>query len=157
VLQAGHHDLVQDHRIFANREVPSAARASPLRGLRQVPWFLAEFSLPDEAGATSTLEDCLSSTRTAAFIVLPGIEVLDHHTHQHLWWTPHGGQGDFYACGRNGQYLCVNPDARLVIVKFSETNRQDPVPMFRALAAAVTAPTHLAEIDRLDSPLLASR
>lgn len=93
----------------------------------------------------------------AARSVLPGIEALDRHTHQHLWWTPHGGHGDFYAYGHNGQYLYVNPAARLVIVKFSETNRQDPVPMFRALADAVTAPQHLAQIDRLDSPLLASR
>lgn len=89
--------------------------------------------------------------------VLPGIEALDRHTHQHLWWTPHGGQGDFYAYGHNGQYLYVNPAARLVIVKFSETNRQDPVPMFRALAEAVTAPEHLAQINRLDAPLLAAR
>jgi len=43
-----------------------------------------------------------------------------------------------------------------VIVKFSETNRQDPVPMFRALADAMMAPTHLAEIDRLDTHLLAA-
>jgi CubicO group peptidase (beta-lactamase class C family) len=89
--------------------------------------------------------------------VLPGIEALDRHTHQHLWWAPHGNRGDFYAYGHNGQYLYVNPVARLVIVKFSETNRQDPVPMFRALADAVTAPQHLAQIDRLDAPLLAAR
>ncbi len=95
--------------------------------------------------------------------VLPGIEALDRHTHQHLWWTPHvdaghpDRRGDFYAYGHNGQYLYVNPAARLVIVKFSETNRQDPVPMFRALADAVMAPQHLAEIDRLDVPLLAAR
>jgi CubicO group peptidase (beta-lactamase class C family) len=92
--------------------------------------------------------------------VLPGIEALDRHTHRHLWWAPHGsqgGRGDFYAYGHNGQYLYVNPAARLVIVKFSETNRQDPVPMFRALADAVMAPQHLAEIDRLDAPLLAAR
>jgi len=99
----------------------------------------------------------------AARTVLPGTEVLDHHTHRHLWWTPPAGQGgqgghsDFYAYGHNGQYLYVNPAARLVIVKFSETNRQDPVPMFRALAAAVTAPANLAEIDRLDAPMLAAR
>jgi CubicO group peptidase (beta-lactamase class C family) len=99
----------------------------------------------------------------AARSVLPGIETLDRHTHQHLWWTPHGsevgqgGRGDFYAYGHNGQYLYVNPAARLVIVKFSETNRQDPVPMFRALADAVMAPNHLAELDRLDAPLLAAR
>lgn len=99
----------------------------------------------------------------AARSVLPGIDTLDRHTHQHLWWTPHGDAvhpgagGDFYAYGHNGQYLYVNPAARLVIVKFSETNRQDPVPMFRALAAAVTAPQHLAEIHRLDAPLLAAR
>lgn len=98
----------------------------------------------------------------AARSVLPGIEAMDH-THQHLWWAPHGDavhagpRGDFYAYGHNGQYLYVNPAARLVIVKFSETNRQDPVPMFRALADAVMAPQHLAEIDRLDAPLLAAR
>jgi CubicO group peptidase (beta-lactamase class C family) len=56
-----------------------------------------------------------------------------------------------------GQYSYVNPAARVVLVKFSETGHQDPVPMFRALAAAVTAPTHLAEIDRLDGQLLAAR
>jgi CubicO group peptidase (beta-lactamase class C family) len=89
--------------------------------------------------------------------VLPGIDARKGYVHQHLWWTPHGGRGDFFAYGHNGQYLYVNPAARLVIVKFSETNRQDPVPMFRALADAVTAPTHLAEIDRLDAPLLAAR
>ena len=92
--------------------------------------------------------------------VLPGMAVLDGYLHQHLWWTPDGSQGgrrDFYAYGHNGQYLYVNPAARLVIVKFSETNRQDPVPMFRALADALMAPTHLAEIDRLDAPLLAAR
>jgi CubicO group peptidase (beta-lactamase class C family) len=92
--------------------------------------------------------------------VLPAIEALARHTHQHLWWAPHGshsGRGDFYAYGHNGQYLYVNPAARLVIIKFSETNRQDPVPMFRALADAVTAPRHLAQIDRLDAPLLAAR
>ncbi|MDZ7591261.1 MAG: serine hydrolase [Rubrivivax sp.] len=95
--------------------------------------------------------------------VLPGVEVLDRHTHQSLWWAPHGdadhpaGRGDFYAYGHNGQYLYVNPAARLVIVKFSETNRQDPVPMFRALADAVLVPQHLAQINRLDAPLLAAR
>jgi CubicO group peptidase (beta-lactamase class C family) len=98
----------------------------------------------------------------AARSVLPGIEAMNH-THQHLWWAPHGdaghpgSRGDFYAYGHNGQYLYVNPAARLVIVKFSETHRQDPVPMFRALADAVMAPQHLAEIDRLDAPLLAAR
>jgi CubicO group peptidase (beta-lactamase class C family) len=89
--------------------------------------------------------------------VSPRIDARNGHMHQHLWWTPHGDQGDFYAYGHNGQYLYVNPAARLVIVRFSETNQQDPVPMFRALADAVTAPTHLAEINRLDAPLLASR
>jgi CubicO group peptidase (beta-lactamase class C family) len=92
--------------------------------------------------------------------VLPGIELPDRHTHQQLWWAPQGSlgaRGDFYAYGHNGQYLYVNPAARLVIVKFSETNRQDPVPMFRTLADAVTVPQHLAEINRLDAPLLAAR
>lgn len=99
----------------------------------------------------------------AARSVLPAVEALDRHTHQHLWWVPHadaglpGSRGDFYAYGHNGQYLYVNPAARLVIVKFSETNRQDPVPMFRAIADAVMAPYNLAEMDRLDTPSLASR
>ncbi|MBL8316062.1 MAG: serine hydrolase [Rubrivivax sp.] len=96
----------------------------------------------------------------AARSVLPGMPVPDGNLHQHLWWTPQGSQGssgDFYAYGHNGQYLYINPAARLVIVKFSETNRQDPVPMFRALADALMAPQHLAEVNRLDAPLLASR
>lgn len=61
---------LDDHRIFANREVPRSAQASPLRGLPQEPWFLAELSVPDETGATFRLEDYLARTRTAAFIVL---------------------------------------------------------------------------------------
>lgn len=105
--------------------------------------------------------------------VLPGHPVRDGHVHQQLWWTPpagdtgpgprpdpadsRGGRGDFYAYGHNGQYLYVNPAARLVIVKFSETHRQDPVPMFRAIADAVMAPWNQAEMNRLDAPLLASR
>lgn len=108
----------------------------------------------------------------AARSVLPAIDAHNRHLHQHLWWTPQGSagpedhesrqggqgaEGDFYAYGHNGQYLYVNPAARLVIVKFSETNRQDPVPMFRAIADAVMAPQHLAEIHRLDAPLLAAR
>jgi CubicO group peptidase (beta-lactamase class C family) len=105
----------------------------------------------------------LVPTAWAGHSVLPGIEALDRHTHQQLWRAPHGDavhaapRGDFYAYGHNGQYLYVNPAARLVIVRFSETNRQDPVPMFRALADAVMAPQHLAEIDRQDAPLLAAR
>lgn len=93
----------------------------------------------------------------AARSVLPAIEMPDHHRHQQLWWTPPGSQGDYYAYGHNGQYLYVNPAARLVIVKFSETRHQDPVPLFRALASAMTAPERRAEIDRLDTPLLAAR
>lgn len=75
----------------------------------------------------------------AARSVLPGVRTHDGYTHQHLWWTPEGGNGDFYAYGHNGQYVYVNPGARVVIVKFSETNRQDPVPMFRAVAGAVSS------------------
>lgn len=105
----------------------------------------------------------------AARRVLPAFDAHNRHLHQHLWWTPqgpertpvghgsHNAPGDFYAYGHNGQYLYIHPAARLVIVKFSETHRQDPVPLFRALADAVTVPTHLAEIDRLDAPLLATR
>ena len=38
-----------------------------------------------------------------------------------------------------------------MIVKFSETRYQDPVPMFRALADALTTPQRVAGIDRLVS------
>lgn len=89
--------------------------------------------------------------------VLPGVRTRDGYIHQHLWWTPEGGEGDFYAYGHNGQYLYVNPKTRVVIVKFSETNRQDPVPMFRSLAGALTSRANLAELDRLEQPMLALR
>lgn len=99
----------------------------------------------------------LVPTAWAERSVLPGIDARNGHVHQHLWWTPNDDRGDFYAYGHKGQYLYVNPGARLVVVKFSETSRQDPVPMFRALAEAVTAPTHLVQIDRRDAQLLAAR
>ena len=93
----------------------------------------------------------------AAGSVLPGVRVEDGYTHRHLWWIPEGGKGDFYAYGHNGQYVYVNPQARVVIVKFSETNRQDPVPMFRAMAEALSSPQHIAELDRIEAQALASR
>ncbi len=89
--------------------------------------------------------------------VLPGVRTLDGYTHRHLWWTPPGGEGDFYAYGHNGQYLYVNPKARVVIVKFSQTNRQDPVPMFRAVSRVLKSPERIAELDRLEAQTLALR
>jgi CubicO group peptidase (beta-lactamase class C family) len=89
--------------------------------------------------------------------VLPGVRTLDGYTHRHLWWMPEGDEGDFYAYGHNGQYVYVNPKAGTVIVKFSETNRQDPLPMFRAVSNALKSPERVAEIDRLASPSVASR
>lgn len=89
--------------------------------------------------------------------VLPGVRTIDGYTHQHLWWTPPGNEGDYYAYGHNGQYVYVNPGSRTVIVKFSETNRQDPVPMFRAIAGALHSPANLAELDRLGAQTLALR
>jgi CubicO group peptidase (beta-lactamase class C family) len=82
---------------------------------------------------------------------LPGMRVLDGYTHRHLWWMPEGGGSDFYAYGHNGQYVYVNPKARVVIVKFSETNRQDPVPMFRAVSRELANPARIAEMDRLET------
>jgi CubicO group peptidase (beta-lactamase class C family) len=93
----------------------------------------------------------------AARSVVRGIATHDGYLHQHLWWTPPGDQGDFYAYGHNGQYLYVNPASRTVIVKFSETNRQDPVPMFRAVAAALKPDARVAELDRLAARQLAAR
>jgi hypothetical protein len=51
----------------------------------------------------------------------------------------------------------VNPAARTVIVKFSETNRQDPLGMFRAVSAALKPQERVAELDRLAAPAFASR
>jgi CubicO group peptidase (beta-lactamase class C family) len=87
----------------------------------------------------------------------PGVRTLDRYMHRHLWWFPEGDQGDYYAYGHNGQYLYVNPAARTVIVKFSETNRQDPVGMFRAVAASLKPESRVAELDRLASQSFASR
>lgn len=87
----------------------------------------------------------------------PGVRTLDGYTHRHLWWFPEGSEGDYYAYGHNGQYLYVNPASRTVIVKFSETNRQDPVGMFRAVSASLKPDSRVAELDRLAAPALASR
>jgi len=89
--------------------------------------------------------------------VLPGVRTPDGYTHQQLWWKPEGDEGDFYAYGHNGQYVYVNPAAGVVIVKFSETNRQDPLPMFRAVSAALKSPERVAELDRLSAPSIALR
>ena len=93
----------------------------------------------------------------ATHSVVEGVRTLDGYTHRHLWWMPAGGEGDYYAYGHNGQYLYVNPQARVVIAKFSETNRQDPVPAFRAISAALRVPANLAELDRLSATRLANR
>jgi CubicO group peptidase (beta-lactamase class C family) len=89
--------------------------------------------------------------------VLPGVRTEDGYTHQHLWWTPEGNEGDFYAYGHNGQYVYVNRASGTVIVKFSETNRQDPLPMFRAVAASLKPAERVAELDRLAAPSIALR
>jgi len=81
--------------------------------------------------------------------VLPGIRTPDGYTHRHLWWMPAGNEGDYYGYGHNGQYLYVNPASRTVIVKFSEMVDQDPVPMFRAISAALCSREHLEELERL--------
>jgi CubicO group peptidase (beta-lactamase class C family) len=91
----------------------------------------------------------------AARSVLPAIATPFGYVHQHLWWAPADRAGDFFAYGHNGQYLYVNPKARVVIVKFSETNQQDPVPMFRAIAQALGRPEAIAEMARLDAQPLA--
>jgi CubicO group peptidase (beta-lactamase class C family) len=91
----------------------------------------------------------------AARSVLPPIATPFGYVHQHLWWAPADAEDDFFAYGHNGQYLYVNPKARVVIVKFSETNHQDPVPMFRAIASALTRPEAITELARLDAQRLA--
>ena len=57
---------LDDHRIFANREVAGPAGPadpSALRNLPQEPWFLAELAVPDERGASFKLDDYLARTR----------------------------------------------------------------------------------------------
>jgi len=93
----------------------------------------------------------------AAHAVLPAVRSVPGYTHRQLWWHPDGGRGDYYAYGHNGQYLYVDPATRTVIVKFSETNRQDPLPMFRAVADALARPANLAELERLDARFVAQR
>lgn len=91
----------------------------------------------------------------ARHAVVPGVTAPCGYVHRHLWWFPEGAEDDYYAYGHRGQYLYVNPRARTVIVKFSETKWQDPVPMFRAVSAALRNPAHLAELDRLERATLA--
>jgi CubicO group peptidase (beta-lactamase class C family) len=93
----------------------------------------------------------------AAHRVVDGVRTPDGYTHRQLWWFPAGVEGDYYAYGHNGQYVYVNPASRTVIVKFSETSHQDPVPMFRAVAASLRSPANLAEIALLAAPRLANR
>jgi CubicO group peptidase (beta-lactamase class C family) len=88
---------------------------------------------------------------------LPGVRTPDGYTHRQLWWMPEGVEGDFYAYGHNGQYVYVNPKSRVVIVKFSETVRQDPVPMFRAISRVLENPARVAELDRLETRVIALR
>ncbi len=89
----------------------------------------------------------------AALSVLPAVATSFGHLQQQFWWRPPGDVGDFFAYGHDGQYLYVSPKAQVVIVKFSETRHQDPIPMFRALADALTTPQRVAGIDRLVSRL----
>lgn len=93
-------------------------------------------------------------SQPAAF---PGMRTLDQYMHRHLWWFPEGTHGDYYAYGHNGQYLYVNPAARTVIVKFSETDNQDPLPMFRAVSASLAPAARAVELDRLVAATFASR
>jgi CubicO group peptidase (beta-lactamase class C family) len=39
--------------------------------------------------------------------------------YQYQWWLASETEGDFYALGLHGQYLYVNPQRRMIIVKFS--------------------------------------
>ncbi|MBL8391016.1 MAG: serine hydrolase [Candidatus Accumulibacter sp.] len=89
----------------------------------------------------------------AALSVLPAVATSFGHLHQQFWWRPPGDEGDFFAYGHDGQYLYVSPRAQVVIVKFSETRHQNPVPMFRAVANALTTPQLVAGVDRQVSRL----
>jgi CubicO group peptidase (beta-lactamase class C family) len=58
--------------------------------------------------------------------------------YQYQWWIPAGGRGAFMAVGVWGQYIYVNPDRGLVIVKTSVdpdfmTNDDESVALFEAI------------------------
>src|SRR5687768_7755293 len=61
---------LDDHRIFANREVEAPSEPSPLRALQRPPRFMETFQVPGEDGESRPLERYLDETRTAAFVVL---------------------------------------------------------------------------------------
>jgi CubicO group peptidase (beta-lactamase class C family) len=59
--------------------------------------------------------------------------------YQYQWWVPTGSKGDYSAVGVWGQYIYINPQANLVIVKTSSgvtTPKEDDevIALFRAIA-----------------------
>jgi CubicO group peptidase (beta-lactamase class C family) len=59
--------------------------------------------------------------------------------YQYQWWIPIGSEGDYSAVGVWGQYIYINPQANLVIVKASSgitTPKEDNevIALFRAIA-----------------------
>ncbi len=64
--------------------------------------------------------------------------------HGRLWWHPADDAGDFVAYGYKGQNIYISPEARVVIVKFSERRQPDPLPLFRGIAQALNAQSQAA-------------
>lgn len=62
--------------------------------------------------------------------------------YQYQWWVPRAQQGDFSAIGIWGQFVYVNPQADLVIVKTSADENFKPhefeaITLFRAVAESL--------------------
>ena len=57
--------------------------------------------------------------------------------YKYLWWVPRPHEGDFYANGNLGQFIYVNPNANVVIVKLSESNTSGVITLFRKIAASL--------------------
>lgn len=67
---------LDDHRIFANRPVAPPAKASHLRRAAAPGVPLERFSVPNGHGTHMPLEDYLDETRTVAFVVLRGDQIV---------------------------------------------------------------------------------
>lgn len=63
--------------------------------------------------------------------------------YQYQWWVPREGQGDYSAIGIWGQFIYVNPQADLVIVKTSadagfKPHEFEAMTVFRAISRGIT-------------------
>lgn len=63
--------------------------------------------------------------------------------YQYQWWVPEGNEGEFTAIGIWGQYIYINPERNIIIVKTSvdplfDSHDIETIAMFRGIGAAIT-------------------